>query len=235
VEFNPGLTNVDAFVSRIERAGYGIAVGEADFIVKRISDDNEAKLIERSMIDLAGITDVKVNLVSEKVWVKYIPTVISQLEIRNQIKEIGFEPIEVSGEGEDAERIAREKEINSQKRLLIIGVIFTLPLFIFSMSRDFGLLGHWAHEPIWNWLMLIVATPVQFYVGWQYYVGAYKSLRNRSANMDVLIAMGSSVAYFYSIPVLLGFIPGHVFFETEPAGKNRKDHQGWQGSGSSCR
>ena len=63
VEFNPRLTNVDAFVSRIERAGYGIAVGEADFIVKRISDDNEAKLIERSMIDLAGITDVKVNLV----------------------------------------------------------------------------------------------------------------------------------------------------------------------------
>jgi Cu+-exporting ATPase len=214
VEFNPGLTGVDAFVSRIERAGYGIAVGEAEFIVQRISDDNEAKLIERSLIDLVGITDVKVNLVSEKVWVKYIPTVISQLEIRNQIKDLGFEPIEVSGEGEDAERIAREKEIASQKRLLIIGVIFTLPLFVFSMSRDFGLLGHWAHEPIWNWLMLLVATPVQFYVGWQYYVGAYKSLRNRSANMDVLIAMGSSVAYFYSIPVLLGFIPGHVFFET---------------------
>jgi Cu+-exporting ATPase len=55
---------------------------------------------------------------------------------------------------------------------------------------------------------------VQFYVGWQYYVGAFKSLRNRSANMDVLIAMGSSAAYFYSIPVVLGWIPGHVYFET---------------------
>ena len=49
--------------------------------------------------------------------------------------------------------------------------------------------------------MLALATPVQFYVGWQYYVGAYKALRNGSANMDVLIAMGSSAAYFYSLPV----------------------------------
>jgi Cu+-exporting ATPase len=54
-----------------------------------------------------------------------------------------------------------------------------------------------------NWLFLVLATPVQFYVGWDYYVGAYKSLRNGSANMDVLVAMGSSVAYFYSIAVLL--------------------------------
>ena len=62
--------------------------------------------------------------------------------------------------------------------------------------------------------MAALATPVQFYVGWQYYVGAYKSLRNGSANMDVLVAMGSSAAYFYSIPVLLGYLPGHVYFET---------------------
>ena len=62
--------------------------------------------------------------------------------------------------------------------------------------------------------MFALATPVQFYVGWQYYVGAFKSLRNRSANMDVLISMGSSAAYFYSIPVILGLLGGHVYFET---------------------
>ncbi len=62
--------------------------------------------------------------------------------------------------------------------------------------------------------MLILATPVQFYVGWQYYVGAFKALRNRSANMDVLIAMGSSAAYFYSLPIVLGWLHGHVYFET---------------------
>jgi Cu+-exporting ATPase len=62
--------------------------------------------------------------------------------------------------------------------------------------------------------MFTLSTPVQFYVGWQYYVGAYKALRNGSANMDVLIALGSSAAYFYSIPVVIGLIPGHVYFET---------------------
>jgi Cu+-exporting ATPase len=65
-----------------------------------------------------------------------------------------------------------------------------------------------------NWLMLALATPVQLYVGWQYYVGAYNALRSKSANMDVLIALGSSTAYLYSIPITLGLLPGHVYFET---------------------
>jgi P-type Cu+ transporter len=55
---------------------------------------------------------------------------------------------------------------------------------------------------------------VQFYVGWQYYVGAFKALRNRSANMDVLIAMGSSAAFFYSLPITFGWLMGHVYYET---------------------
>ncbi|MFN2145409.1 MAG: copper-translocating P-type ATPase, partial [Anaerolineales bacterium] len=109
---------------------------------------------------------------------------------------------------------ARQKEIAEQKRLLITGLIFTIPLFILAMGRDFGLWGMWAHQPWVTWLMAVLATPVQFYVGWQYYRGAFKSLRSGSANMDVLVAMGSSVAYLYSIPVLLGYLPGHVYFET---------------------
>ncbi len=100
---------------------------------------------------------------------------------------------------EDAEAAARQAEIHHQWKRLIVGVIFTVPLFMLSMARDFGLLGPWAMENWVNWLFFALATPVQFYVGWDYYVGAYKSLRNGSANMDVLVAMGSSVAYFYSV------------------------------------
>jgi Cu+-exporting ATPase len=62
--------------------------------------------------------------------------------------------------------------------------------------------------------MLVLAIPVQFYVGWQYYVGAYKALRNKSANMDVLIVMGSSAAFFYSLPITFGLLAGHVYYET---------------------
>ena len=88
------------------------------------------------------------------------------------------------------------------------------------MARDFGLVGVWAQAPWVNWLFWALATPVQFYVGWDYYVGAFKSLRNRSANMDVLVAMGSSVAYLYSVAVLVARTVGstalghHVYFET---------------------
>ncbi len=69
-------------------------------------------------------------------------------------------------------------------------------------------------QPWFNWLMLALALPVQFYVGWQYYVGAFKALRNRSANMDVLIVMGSSAAFFYSLPITFGLLTGHVYYET---------------------
>ena len=62
--------------------------------------------------------------------------------------------------------------------------------------------------------MLALAIPVQFYVGRQYYIGAYKSIRNGSANMDVLVALGSSAAFIYSLPVTFGWISGHVYFET---------------------
>jgi Cu+-exporting ATPase len=88
------------------------------------------------------------------------------------------------------------------------------------MSRDLGWLGQWAHAAWVNWLFFALATPVQFYVGLDYYVGAYKSLRNGSANMDVLVAMGSSVAYIYSVAVMVALTMGsmalgmHVYYET---------------------
>ncbi len=213
-ELDTSLLNLDTVIARIERAGYGIAKGEAELVIKRLSDDNDARRLEKALNVLEGVLEAKVTFATEKARVNYIPTLITQAELRRAVKTAGFDSLELGGDAVDAEAKAREKEIQAQKHLLIIGLIFTLPLFIFSMARDFSLLPMWSHEPWANWLMFALATPVQFYVGWQYYVGAYKSLRNGSANMDVLVAMGSSVAYFYSIIVMLGILPGHVYFET---------------------
>jgi Cu+-exporting ATPase len=83
------------------------------------------------------------------------------------------------------------------------------------MGRDLGLLGTWSHAGWMNWLFLVLATPVQFYTGYDFYRGGWKSLVNMSANMDVLVAMGSSVAFFYSLALLLYPALGtHVYFET---------------------
>jgi Cu+-exporting ATPase len=214
VDFDASKLGLPEMIARVERAGYGVATGDAELIIKRLSDDNDARRLEKSLLKLEGVLAAQVNYAAEKARVQYVPTVITQVELRRAVASAGFEALELGGEAEDAEAQAREHEINEQRRLLIIGLIFTVPLFVFSMLRDFELVGMWAHSQWVLYAMWAVATPVQFYVGWQYYVGAFKALRNRSANMDVLIAMGASAAYFYSIPVALGWLHGHVYFET---------------------
>jgi Cu+-exporting ATPase len=226
VDFDSAKLQLADVIARVNRAGYGVATGEADLIIKRLSDDNDARRLEKALTNLEGVLEAQVTYTTEKARVKYIPTVITQVELRRAVSSAGFEAVELGGEAEDAEAMAREHEINEQRRLLIIGLIFTVPLFIFAMARDFGLLPAAFYEmasmegmsaspaPWTNWLMLALAIPVQFYVGWQYYVGAYKALRNKSANMDVLIAMGSSAAFFYSLPITFGLLMGHVYYET---------------------
>lgn len=214
VEFDPSILGMDSVIARIERAGYGIATGEAELVIKRLSDDNDARRLEKALLALDGVLDAQVTFTTEKARVSYIPTMVTQAELRRAVSAAGFDSLELGGDAEDAEAKARAEEIDHQRFLLIVGIIFTLPLFLFSMARDFGLLPMWSHGAWANWLMFALATPVQFYVGWQYYVGGYKALRNGSANMDVLVAMGSSVAYFYSIIVMLNILPGHVYFET---------------------
>ena len=226
VEFDSAKLALGDVIARVQRAGYGVATGEADLVIKRLADDNDARRLEKALAKVEGVTEAQVTFTTEKARIKYVPTVVSQAEIREAVSKAGFEALELGGSAEDAEAKARQHEIDTQWRLLVVGLIFTVPLFLFAMARDFRLLpdmfyqavsmaGMEAAPALWtNWLMLALAAPVQFYVGWQYYVGAYKSLRNGSANMDVLIAMGSSVAFLYSLPITFGWLEGHVYYET---------------------
>jgi P-type Cu+ transporter len=228
VEFDSSILGLPDLIARVERAGYGVATGEAELMIQRLSDDSDARRLETALRKLEGVLDVQVSYASEKARITYVPTIVSQAELRRQVASAGFTALELGGEAEDAEALARQREIDTQRRLLTIGLIFTIPLFLLSMSKDLGLLPDFFYNPnalphmagmpeaAWwfNYLLLFLALPVQFYVGWQYYVGSYKALRNRSANMDVLIALGSSAAFFYSLPITFGWIEGHVYFET---------------------
>ncbi len=215
VEFDPSMADLPAMINRIQKAGYGIAEGEAILQVKNLGDDNDARRLEKMIRGREGILDVRVNLVTSQSFIRYIPTIITQQEIRQILREAGFDMYDVSGSGEDAEAQARQKEMEEQKHLLVVGLIFTIPLFLISMSGDLGFLPMSISHSTWiKWVMFALALPVQFYVGRQYYIGAYKSIRNGSANMDVLVAMGSSAAFLYSLPITFGWISGHVYFET---------------------
>jgi Cu+-exporting ATPase len=217
VIYDPSVVKEGDFLALIRDIGYDVATAKAELPITGMTCANCAMTIECTLKRLDGVVGANVNLANERASVEYLPGEVSLVAIQQAIRDVGYDVV-VPGEGEvaeDVERAAREAEIRDQTRKFWVGVAFSLPLFLISMARDFGLLGAWAHEPWVNWLFLALATPVQFYVGWDYYVGGFKSLRAGSANMDVLVAMGSSAAYFYSVAVLLfPSIGEHVYFET---------------------
>ena len=231
VTFDPDQAGLPDLVAGVERAGYGVATGQADLTIQHLVNSEDTVRLEKILAALSGVLGTTVSITDRKLHIQYVPTIITQAELHRAVKAAGFDVVQDATETTDVEALAREREYHEQRRLLLVGLIFSLPLFILSMSKDFGWLPEFFYlpghdlmarqmggmhpaQPWFNWLLLALATPVQFYVGWQYYVGAFKALHNRSADMDVLIAMGSSVAYLYSLPVTFGWLDGHVYFET---------------------
>jgi Cu+-exporting ATPase len=221
IVFDPTIAKAQEVIERIERAGgYQVPTASLDLAITGMTCANCVATVERTLNKkVPGVVGATVNFATEKATVQYIPGAVSRANMIAAIERAGYGVVQAESEEElvDAEKEARQREVRDQARKLWIGVAFTLPLFLLSMARDFGLLGGWAHASWVNVLFWALATPVQFYTGWDYYVGGFKSLRNKSANMDVLVALGSSVAYFYSIAIVLGLLGGHVYFETSAA------------------
>ncbi len=223
--YDPSLIDVKQVtadvIARIERAGYRVPTAVLTLSLLGMSSTGCAAIIERHLANADGVLETAVNYTSEKATITYATGVTDRTQLTAIIRKAGYDVVD-DGENEDAEADARAAEVRHQWKRLTVGLLFTVPLFFISMSRDFGLLDGlaWIHDAWVNYVFLALATPVQFYVGWDYYVGGYKSLRNGSANMDVLVAMGSSVAYIYSIFVLISLSAGstalgmHVYFET---------------------
>jgi Cu+-exporting ATPase len=226
ITYDPAIANAQAITTdvmqRVERAGYEIPTATVELPLVGMTCANCANTIERRLNKVDGVLQASVNFASEKATVTYAPGAVTRTDLITAVRQAGYNVVESSDadDMEDAEANARAAEYAHQKKRFTVGLLFTIPLFTLSMSRDLGLLGDWADANWVNWLFFALATPVQFYVGKDYYVGAYRSLRNKSANMDVLVAMGSSVAYFYSVLVLLTLTAGshtwghHVYFET---------------------
>ena len=245
VSFDPARTGTQTLIKNIENAGYGVAQATLDLPITGMTCAACVRNVERAINRQPGILDVNVNLATEKASVTYLPGSVRRADLVKAVEDAGYGVVDVSGAEapEDAERAARQAEIDRQKRLVLIGAAFTLPLFLISMARDVVMAslaggapaaGHgmgmsaptdpalgWLLWAGWPFVFGLLATPVQVIVGRQYVVGAWKSLRNGAANMDVLIAMGSLAAYLYSVAVLVGIVFGltdvigdHVYFET---------------------
>ncbi|MEC9015065.1 MAG: heavy metal translocating P-type ATPase [Gemmatimonadota bacterium] len=182
---------------------------------------NCAATVERALCRTEGIVGASVNYATERAIVELSEEGATFEDLSVAVERVGYGVLQADpDELDDVEAAARRRELEDQTRKFWIGVGFAGPLFILSMARDFGFLGSWAYAPWVNWLMFVLASPVQVYVGWDYYVGGWKALRSGSANMDVLVALGSTVAFVYSVVVVVMLSVGstlageHVYFET---------------------
>lgn len=172
--------------------------------------------IEKVLNKMEGVSSAGVNLAIEKATVVYNPSQTSPAEIVQRIEKIGYGAIIDDAEGAGD---YRQKEIQKQTTKLIVSAVLSFPLLWAMVSHfsftSFIYLPDFLMNPF---VQMALATPVQFLIGWQFYMGAYKALRNKSANMDVLVVLGTSAAYFYSVYQAIIYQNSHhsaqLYFET---------------------
>ncbi|WP_394140435.1 heavy metal translocating P-type ATPase [Cytobacillus oceanisediminis] len=199
VKYNPDVTSVEAFEKKIEDLGYAVVSEKAEFELLGMTCATCSQRIEKGLNKMAGVKKAVVNLALETATVEYNPEQVSVQDMIKKVENLGYQAkVKQDAENEGADY--REKEIEKQKGKFIFSLILSLPLF-WSMVGHFEFTQFiYVPDMFMNpWVQLALATPVQFFIGKQFYVGAYKALKNKSANMDVLVALGTSAAYFYSL------------------------------------
>ena len=228
VEYAPEAVSLAAIYDAISEAGYGavsetVSIGITDMSCANCADSN-AEALET----LPGVIDADVNYATDEAQVRYNPAAADIDAFYDAIENAGYAPVrEQRGEdndgsdgdsGSSARDAARTEEIHTQLRRTLFGAALSAPLLLF-LADKFLLGGALVPESVlgvrFGWVEFLLATPVQLVVGRPFYRNAYKALvRNRRANMDVLIALGSTTAYGYSVAVLAGLIAGSLYFDT---------------------
>ncbi len=230
ITFDPSRVTMGDFVSTVKDLGYEAGVEKVTLPVHGMSCASCVKKVEDALSGLEGVVRVTVNFATERATVQYIPGTVSTEDFRRAVKEAGYEILVVEKAQEenivDREKAAREAEYRKLKKKFISGVALVVPLFLLVYWDKFGLSQIVALSRQTNFILqLIIQTPVQFWVGWQFYKGAWAAARHKTSDMNTLIAVGTSAAYVYSI--LATFLPqlfvaaqgvaAEVYFDTAGA------------------
>lgn len=215
IYYEPGKTSTEEIATKIEKLGYQVRTERAELDILGMTCAACSNRIEKVLMKQAGVKQVNVNLATESATIEYTPGFIDMETVIERIQKLGYDA-KLKDEGAEKESF-KEKQLTQMKRKLIFSIVLSLPLLLTMFHHLFGMdLPSLLMNP---WFQFAFATPVQFVIGWQFYVGAYKNLRNGGANMDVLVALGTSAAYFYSLYEGLktignpSYLP-HLYFET---------------------
>ena len=230
VQFDPEKTSVPVMVAAVRDVGYDVVVDKLTLPIGGMTCASCVAHVEGGLREVPGVLSVNVNLATERATVEMIPGTATYADLKHAVEDVGYEVLDLGGQEEefvDRERALRQAERQREWRDLVIGIAFTAPLFILSMSRDLfhvvlmrddvlPWLFNWGG---FEWLLFALATPVQFYVGRSYHRGAWKSARALAPNMDLLISLGTNAAYWFSVIVLIAplfgvSIASHIYFES---------------------
>ncbi len=209
VEYDPSVTSEESLSTAVAGAGYGVAISEVALGLRGMTCVNCARAIEDSLKRVDGVISADVNFATEKAFIRYNPEVATVSMLKRAVSDAGYEAIFSSESTRDTEQDSRRRESRRLKSLLVFSFLLAIPTFALSVASPF-------EDAVNNLVLLALASPVQFVGGWQFYVGAYKALRNKRANMDVLVALGTSAAYTYSllVTILPSRFDGDVYFDT---------------------
>jgi Cu+-exporting ATPase len=209
IKYDPSVAGEVDLIKDVENAGYGVATDEVTLNLVGMSCASCAGTIEKALKGVEGVISAAVNFASERATVRYNPEITSVAGLKKAVGDAGYQAVYAESSTEDHEAEARKRESHKLKFLVIFSFMLAIPTFILSFVQPF-------EASVNNLVLLGLATPVQLFVGRLFYIGAYRALRNRRANMDTLIAIGTSAAYIYSLLVIISpmTFTGEVYFDT---------------------
>ncbi|TCP62144.1 heavy metal translocating P-type ATPase [Baia soyae] len=219
VSYDPDQTNIHELEEKIVSLGYQIVKETVEFQLVGMTCAACANRIEKGLSRLPGVIQATVNFTLETARVEYTTGQVTSADMIQKVEQLGYQTLMKQDQLNPSD--SRRNEIQKQQRKLILSVVLTLPL-LWAMVSHFSFTSWiWLPDLFMNpWFQLALATPVQFIIGGHFYVGAYRALRNKSANMDVLVALGTSAAYFYSLYITITSLSrqeGHsmeLYYET---------------------
>lgn len=219
VTYNPSETGAAAIKEKIEKLGYGVVTEKAEFQIAGMTCAACANRIEKRLNKTEGVSSAPVNFALETVAVEYNPKEVAITDLKETVAKLGYQ-LEQKGEADGETESPQKKEQRKQTVRLIFSAILSFPL-LWAMVSHFSFTSFiWVPDIFMNpWMQFALATPVQFVIGWPFYTGAYKALRNKSANMDVLVALGTTAAYVYSLYLTIQSLGAHghtdgLYYET---------------------